>query len=48
MVFTVFYLNTSLRCIRHALSRLQSAGQQYSFKIQRLRRRRALQTVVCL
>ena len=27
-VFTVFYLNTSLRCIRRVLSRLQSAGQQ--------------------
>jgi len=27
-VFTVFYLNRRLRCIRHVLSRLQSAGQQ--------------------
>jgi len=27
-MFTVFYLNTSLCCIRHILSRLQSAGQQ--------------------
>jgi len=27
-MFTVFYLNTSLRCIRRVLSRLQSAGQQ--------------------
>jgi len=27
-VFTLFYLNTSLRCIRYVLSRLQSAGQQ--------------------
>ena len=29
-MFTVFYLNTSLRCIR----RLQSAGQQRSLKTQ--------------
>ena len=27
-MFTVFYFNTSLRCIRRVLSRLQSAGQQ--------------------
>jgi len=27
-VFTVFYLNTSLRYIQHVLSYLQSAGQQ--------------------
>jgi len=27
-VFTVFYLNSSLRCIQRLLSHLQSAGQQ--------------------
>jgi len=27
-LFTVFYLNTSLCCIWHVLSRLQYAGQQ--------------------
>jgi len=27
-MFTVFYLNASLCCIRRVLSRLQSAGQQ--------------------
>jgi len=26
-MFTVFYLNTSPRCIQRVLSRLQSAGQ---------------------